>query len=73
MHNDDKVQMSGSIKFARAGPPLQGDMSMITSTSKLLLKIAVFLENIGILLLCRGFKMGYNSLNAFMSARPQNN
>ena len=50
MHNDDQVQMNGSIKFARAGPPLQGDMSMITSMSKLLLKIAVFLEITGILL-----------------------
>ena len=50
MHNDDQVQMNGSIKFASAGPPLQGDMSMITSMGKLLLKIAVFLENVGILL-----------------------
>ncbi len=57
MHNDDQVQINGSIKFASAGPPLQGDMSMITSMGKLLLKIAVFLENIGILLRRRGFKM----------------
>ncbi len=49
MRNDDQVQMNGSIKFASAGPPLQGDMSMITSMSKLLLKIAVFRESIGIL------------------------
>ena len=41
MHNDDQVQMNGSIKFASAGP-LQGDMSMITSMSKLLLKIVAF-------------------------------
>ena len=40
MHNDDQVQMSGSIKFASAGPPLQGDMSMLQAW-------AVFWENIG--------------------------
>ncbi len=62
MHNDDQVQINGSIKFASAGPPLQGDMSMITSMGKLLLKFAVFLEHIGkhrktiiinLMLLCR--------------------
>jgi len=44
MHNDDQVQMNGSIKFASAGPPLQGAMGLITSLSmsKLSLKIAVF-------------------------------
>ncbi len=46
MHNDDQVQMNGSIKFTSAGMPLQGDMSM----SKLLLKIAVFWGENGILL-----------------------
>ena len=50
MHNDDQVQINGPIKFASAGPPLQGDLSMITSMGKLLLTIAVFLENVGILL-----------------------